>query len=123
MASTMRAPAAQRSAFFSSAKPMVPSVVRAGPASRASAVAPKAFLGGLFGGDKAEKGDAASPKLYICTVCGYVYDGDFAKAPSSYKCPACSVPKSKFKPWKGATKGRVNNAQSAMDSRFKAKQW
>ena len=30
---------------------------------------------------------------FICTVCGYVYEGDEAPA----KCPQCGVPASKFK--------------------------
>ena len=30
---------------------------------------------------------------FICTVCGYVYEGDAAPA----KCPQCGVPASKFK--------------------------
>jgi hypothetical protein len=25
----------------------------------------------------------------------FIYDGDFKKAPASYKCPACSSPKSR----------------------------
>lgn len=32
-------------------------------------------------------------KKYICSVCGYVHDGD--KAPE--RCPQCKAPKSKFK--------------------------
>ena len=32
-------------------------------------------------------------KKFICTVCGYVYEGDAAPA----KCPQCGVPASKFK--------------------------
>ena len=32
-------------------------------------------------------------KKFICTVCGYVYEGD--EAPE--KCPLCGAPKSKFK--------------------------
>ncbi len=32
-------------------------------------------------------------KKFICTVCGYVHEGD--EAPE--KCPLCGAPKSKFK--------------------------
>ncbi|MBR6077544.1 MAG: NADH peroxidase, partial [Paludibacteraceae bacterium] len=32
-------------------------------------------------------------KKFICTVCGYVHEGDSAPE----KCPQCGVPASKFK--------------------------
>ena len=32
-------------------------------------------------------------KKFICTVCGYIYEGDAAPE----KCPLCKVPASKFK--------------------------
>ena len=32
-------------------------------------------------------------KKFICTVCGFVHEGDSAPA----KCPQCNVPASKFK--------------------------
>ena len=32
-------------------------------------------------------------KKFICTVCGYVYEGDAAPE----RCPVCKVPASKFK--------------------------
>ena len=32
-------------------------------------------------------------KKFICTVCGYIYEG--TEAPE--KCPVCNAPKSKFK--------------------------
>lgn len=34
---------------------------------------------------------------YVCSVCGYVYEGDITKEPDSFVCPVCGVPKSKFK--------------------------
>ena len=36
---------------------------------------------------------------YICSVCGYVYDGEipFEDLPSDYTCPVCGQPKSVFK--------------------------
>jgi len=35
---------------------------------------------------------------YVCSVCGYVYDGDipFEELPDDYKCPLCHMPKDKF---------------------------
>ncbi len=38
-------------------------------------------------------------KVYKCSVCGYVYDGDipFDSLPEDYKCPICGVDKSMFK--------------------------
>lgn len=36
-------------------------------------------------------------KKFICTVCGYVYEGEHAPE----KCPMCGVPASKFKELKG----------------------
>lgn len=37
-------------------------------------------------------------KQYICTVCGYIYDGDipFEELPDDWVCPICSEPKSSF---------------------------
>ena len=32
-------------------------------------------------------------KKFICTVCGYIYEGDAAPA----QCPMCKAPASKFK--------------------------
>jgi hypothetical protein len=32
--------------------------------------------------------------------CGYIYpDGEFKKAPGSYRCPVCNSPKSRCVPW------------------------
>ncbi|MEG1985613.1 MAG: flavin reductase [Clostridia bacterium] len=41
---------------------------------------------------------ATSKKRYVCSVCGYVYDGDvpFENLPSSFVCPVCKQPKSVF---------------------------
>ena len=33
---------------------------------------------------------------YVCSVCGYVYEGDLTKEPDSYRCPICGADKSKF---------------------------
>lgn len=35
---------------------------------------------------------------YVCSVCGYVYEGDFDKEPDTFTCPICTMPKSAFKP-------------------------
>ena len=35
---------------------------------------------------------------YVCTVCGYVYDGDvpFDQLPEDWVCPLCGVGKDEF---------------------------
>lgn len=40
----------------------------------------------------------ASGEKWVCSVCGYVYDGEtpFEELPDSYQCPVCKMPKSKF---------------------------
>lgn len=37
-------------------------------------------------------------KEYICSVCGYVYDGNmpFEELPEDYVCPICNVDKTYF---------------------------
>lgn len=42
--------------------------------------------------EKAEKGK------WVCSVCGYVYDGDtpFEELPDDFRCPVCKQPKSVF---------------------------
>ena len=37
-------------------------------------------------------------KVYVCTVCGYVYDGDvpFDQLPEDWVCPLCGVGKDEF---------------------------
>ncbi|NCC69608.1 MAG: rubredoxin [Clostridia bacterium] len=45
-----------------------------------------------------EGGPPAGPK-YVCSVCGYVYDGaegPFEFLPPDWKCPQCGAPKSAF---------------------------
>jgi rubredoxin len=39
----------------------------------------------------------------VCVDCGYVFKGDFAALPRSYKCPTCNVGKNRFKPVGGAS--------------------
>lgn len=40
----------------------------------------------------------ASPKKWVCSVCGYVYDGEipFEEVPEEYCCPVCKQGKDKF---------------------------
>ena len=47
--------------------------------------------------EKAEK-PAAKKEKWVCSVCGYVYDGDtpFEDLPDDYVCPVCQQPKSVF---------------------------
>ncbi|WIA10779.1 hypothetical protein OEZ86_000872 [Tetradesmus obliquus] len=109
---------------FFGAKPVtrVSAAVRPVVAARQPAVVTKAFFG--FGGSKASSGDAAAPQYYICIDCGYIYpDGDFKKAPGSYRCPVCNSPKGRFKVYKGAVKGKPNNTGAAIKQRFQARQW
>lgn len=37
-------------------------------------------------------------KQYVCDICGYVYDGEipFEELPDDWKCPVCTMPKTKF---------------------------
>lgn len=44
--------------------------------------------------EKEEKPAAEAVKKYVCTVCGYVYEGP--EMPEDYKCPICGVGKEKF---------------------------
>lgn len=40
----------------------------------------------------------ADDAKWVCSVCGYIYDGDipFEDLPDDYTCPVCRQPKSKF---------------------------
>lgn len=42
------------------------------------------------------KPTAPKKKGWICTVCGYIYEGE--ELPADYKCPICKKPASYFKP-------------------------
>ena len=35
---------------------------------------------------------------YMCDICSYVYEGDFASLPEDYVCPICGASKAHFKP-------------------------
>ncbi len=43
--------------------------------------------------------DAPKGEKYVCSICGYEYDGEipFEELPEDYKCPVCKQPKSVFK--------------------------
>ena len=45
-----------------------------------------------------EQEDKTSEAKYVCSVCGYIYDGDvpFEELPEDYTCPICKQPKSAF---------------------------
>lgn len=45
-----------------------------------------------------EKEETVNEEKYVCSVCGYVYDGDipFEELPEDYVCPICKQPKSVF---------------------------
>eukprot|EP00878_Enallax_costatus_P002740 GHUV01002929.1.p2 GENE.GHUV01002929.1~~GHUV01002929.1.p2 ORF type:complete len:118 (+),score=25.15 GHUV01002929.1:40-393(+) len=115
----LRAPVAGHQSF--GAVPRASAIGRPVVASRQPAVKAQALFG--FGGSKKETATAVATQYYICVDCGYIYDGDFKKAPGSYKCPVCSSPKSRFKVYKGAVKGKPNNTGAAMKQRFQARQW
>lgn len=34
---------------------------------------------------------------WVCSVCGYIYEGDLTKAPDDFTCPICHQPKTCFK--------------------------
>lgn len=36
-------------------------------------------------------------KRYVCSVCGYEYEGDLDQEPADFICPVCGMPKSVFK--------------------------
>ena len=42
--------------------------------------------------------DKSSGESFVCSVCGYVYDGEvsFEELPEDYTCPMCGVPKALF---------------------------
>ena len=64
---------------------------------------------------------AATKTAYICVDCGYIYDGStaFEKLPNSYKCPVCSAPKRRFKPYAGRPGGNDPKAMKARMAEIK----
>ena len=48
--------------------------------------------------DKYALKDETGPgKVYVCSVCGFVYEGDLDAEPDDYKCPLCGCAKGVFK--------------------------
>ena len=47
-----------------------------------------------------EKAAAQEKTVYICDICGYLYEGDFSQAPADYVCPVCKADRSHFQPHK-----------------------
>ncbi len=46
----------------------------------------------------APKDDSAKPeKVYVCSVCGFEYEGEIDDEPADYKCPICGCAKAVFK--------------------------
>lgn len=45
-----------------------------------------------------EEDSAPAGRKWVCSICGYVYDGStpFSELPDSYVCPVCRQPKEKF---------------------------
>ena len=35
--------------------------------------------------------------VYVCSVCGFEYEGEILNEPDDYKCPLCGMPKSAFR--------------------------
>jgi flavin reductase (DIM6/NTAB) family NADH-FMN oxidoreductase RutF/rubredoxin len=44
----------------------------------------------------AKKDSGTATEKWVCTICGYVYEGDLTKEPDDWVCPICKQPKSKF---------------------------
>lgn len=36
-------------------------------------------------------------KCYVCSICGFEYEGDMESEPENFTCPICGMPKSVFK--------------------------
>ena len=45
-----------------------------------------------------EENDTQPAAQWVCSICGYIYDGDvpFEELPDDYVCPICKMPKDKF---------------------------
>lgn len=44
-----------------------------------------------------EDNDNSGKQIYVCSVCGFEYEGDLNNEPDDYKCPICGCAKSIFK--------------------------
>lgn len=45
----------------------------------------------------AETAKTSPKKIYVCSVCGYEYEGEISEEPDDWTCPLCGQPKSVFK--------------------------
>ena len=46
----------------------------------------------------APKEEVTKPeKVYVCSVCGFEYEGELDNEPNDYKCPICGCAKGVFK--------------------------
>lgn len=63
--------------------------------------------------------------LIPSVLCRYIYDGrmPFSEQPNSYKCPACSSTKKRFKAYKGNAGKRPRNDNKSMVARLRAREW
>ncbi|CAI7743477.1 unnamed protein product [Closterium sp. NIES-53] len=81
-----------------------------GPISSAavsvSGAAPLTLTGGASGPPRVTMASA-----YICRDCGYIYNSrsPFEKLPDTYKCPVCSAPKRRFKPYAAPVSRNAND--------------
>ena len=41
--------------------------------------------------------EAQNTKLYVCSVCGFEYEGELEDEPDDYRCPICGCAKGVFK--------------------------
>ena len=73
--------------------------IKSSPASGDSAAlteSAEAISASVLGNSISQKKvETAAAKKWVCTVCGYVYEGD--KLPEDYKCPVCGVGINAFK--------------------------
>jgi rubredoxin len=67
---------------------------------------------------RAQSATIVAKATYICIDCGYIYDESTAweKLPSSYKCPVCSSPKRRFKPYNGGGKNDPKSMKARMQT-------
>lgn len=65
-------------------------------ADKLSALADAVAASVLDGASAPAEEEAAPAGAWVCTICGYVYEGD--ELPADYKCPLCGAPADKFEP-------------------------
>jgi rubredoxin len=65
---------------------------------------------------RAQSATIVAKASYICVDCGYIYDESTAweKLPNNYKCPVCSSPKRRFKPYNGGGKNDPKSMKARM---------